>query len=189
VKYCLHLFIILRDALIVADITELLIFRHKSILAGDLNAKHPFWNSGVSNLSGEILLRLFDVNQFEISAPPRPTHYSPAGNGDVLDIVVYQNIRVSDVIVSDILDCDHLPIIFHLLDHDKVTYLSKLIEKITYWDRFRSLVSELISPRIEIKSGLEAKRVARDFRVSVVQRIGCRQVRVHLQTPTTISLV
>jgi hypothetical protein len=32
-----------------ADITELLSFRRKSILAGDLNAKHPFWNSVVSN--------------------------------------------------------------------------------------------------------------------------------------------
>jgi hypothetical protein len=30
-----------------ADITELLSFRRRSILAGDLNAKHPFWNSAV----------------------------------------------------------------------------------------------------------------------------------------------
>jgi hypothetical protein len=35
-----------------ADIMELLSSRHKSILAGDLNAKHPFWNSIVSNPSG-----------------------------------------------------------------------------------------------------------------------------------------
>jgi hypothetical protein len=53
------------------------------------------------------MLSLFDVQEFEISAPQCPTHYSPAGNGDVLDIVVYQNIRVSDIIVSDILDSDH----------------------------------------------------------------------------------
>jgi hypothetical protein len=30
-----------------ADIIELLSFRQKSVLAGDLNAKHPFWNSAV----------------------------------------------------------------------------------------------------------------------------------------------
>jgi hypothetical protein len=82
------------------DITELLHFRRKSILAGDLNAKHPFWNSAVSNPSGEKPMVLFDLSEFEISAPQYPTHYSPAGNGDVLDIVVHQNIRVSDVIVS-----------------------------------------------------------------------------------------
>jgi hypothetical protein len=28
-----------------ADIVELLRFRSRSILAGDLNAEHPFWNS------------------------------------------------------------------------------------------------------------------------------------------------
>jgi hypothetical protein len=97
-----------------ADITELLSFRRKSILTGDLNAKHPFWNSRISNPSGEKLLDLFDRNDFEILAPQCPTHYSHVGNSDVLDIVVHKNIRVSDVIVSDILDSDHLPIVFHM---------------------------------------------------------------------------
>jgi hypothetical protein len=106
-----------------ADITELISFRPKSILAGDLNAKNPFWNNTVSNPSGRKLLLLFDVNQFQVSAPQCPNHHSPAGNGDMLDIVVHQNIRVSDVIVSDILDSDHLPIIFHILDHVKIRTL------------------------------------------------------------------
>jgi hypothetical protein len=114
-----------------ADISELLSFRCKSILAGDLNAKHPFWNNAVSNPSGEKLLSLFDVHEFEISAPQCCTHYSPVGNGDVLDIVVHQNIRVSDVIVSDILDSDHLPIVFHILDHVKIRNLSEPTEKFT----------------------------------------------------------
>jgi hypothetical protein len=35
-----------------ADIKKLLNRRTKSILAGDLNAKHPVWNSKVSNPSG-----------------------------------------------------------------------------------------------------------------------------------------
>jgi hypothetical protein len=114
-----------------ADINELLSFRQKSILAGDLTAKHPFWNSAVSNPSGEKLLQLFDVSHFEISAPQCPTHYSPGGNGDVLDIVVHQNIRLSEVIVSDILDSDHLPILFHILDYVKIRNVSEPIEKFT----------------------------------------------------------
>jgi hypothetical protein len=116
-----------------ADVPELLNFRRKFILAGDLNTKHPFWNSAVSNFSGEKRLQLFEVNQFEISAPKCPTHYSPAGNGHVLDIVVRQNIRVSDVIVSDILDSDYLPILFHILDHAKIRNLSEPVEKFTIW--------------------------------------------------------
>jgi hypothetical protein len=142
-------------------------FRHKSILAGDLNAKHPFWNGAVSNPSSAEIVRLFDSSQFEISAPQCPSHYSPAGNGDMLDIVVHQNIRVSEVMVSDILDSVHLPIVFHILDHVKIRNLSEPIEKFTDWDRFQSLASDFISPRIEINSGVEADKVARDFTASV----------------------
>jgi hypothetical protein len=89
--------------------------------------KHPFPNNAVTNPSREKLMALFELSEFEISAPQCPTHYSPAVNGDILDIVVRQNIRVSDVIVSDILDSVHLLIIFHILDHVRIRNLSKLI--------------------------------------------------------------
>jgi hypothetical protein len=52
-----------------ADIIELLNFRCKSVLACDLNAKHLFCNSTVSNPSGKKLLDLFNTNDFDISAP------------------------------------------------------------------------------------------------------------------------
>jgi hypothetical protein len=105
-------------------------------------------------------MALFNLNEFEISAPQCPTHYSPAGKGDVLDIVV-QNIRVSDIV------SDHLPIIFHILDHVKIKNLSEPIEKSTDWERFQILVSELISPRIEIYSGVETAKAARDLTASI----------------------
>jgi hypothetical protein len=78
-----------------SDIAVLLSFRYKSLLAGDLNAKHPFLNSIFSNPSGVKLLNLPHTNKFEISAPQCPTHYSPAGNADMLDIVVHKNVRLS----------------------------------------------------------------------------------------------
>jgi hypothetical protein len=58
--------------------------------------------------------------------------------------------RVSDFIVSDILDSDHLPIIFHILYHINIRNLLEPIEEFTDWDRFQGLASELISPRIEL---------------------------------------
>jgi hypothetical protein len=94
-----------------ADITELLTFRHKRILAGDLNAKYPSWNSAVSNTAGQKLLQLFGTIDFEMSASQCPTHYSLIGNRDVMDIVVHKSIRLSDVIVSDILDSENLPLV------------------------------------------------------------------------------
>jgi hypothetical protein len=56
-----------------ADVAELLNLRHKCILAGDLNAKHPAWNSAVSNPSSEKLLQLFDSKGvlFQPSKPAR----------------------------------------------------------------------------------------------------------------------
>jgi hypothetical protein len=74
---------------------------------------------------------------------------------------------VSDVIDSDILDSDHLRIIFHIQDNAKIRNISETIETFTDLDRFQSLASELISPRIEINTGVNADNEARDFTASV----------------------
>jgi hypothetical protein len=135
-------------------------------LASDLNAKHPFWNSAVSNHSDEELMALFVFSEFEISASQCPTHYSPAGNGSAryCGSPTYQSVRFT---VSHIFDSDHLPIIFHILDHFKIRNLSEYIEKFTNCYRFQSPASELISSRIEINSGVETDTVSRDFIASI----------------------
>jgi hypothetical protein len=134
-----------------ADIIERLRFRHMSLLTGGLNAKNPFWSSVVSNFSGAKLLNLMHINEFEISAPQCPTQ-SPTENGDVL----------SEVIVADFLDSYHLPIIFHLLDHIRTRNLSGPVDKFTDWERFQSLASDLISPKIKNNLVEEADKAARD---------------------------
>jgi hypothetical protein len=53
------------------------------------------------------------------------------------------------------------------LDHVKIWNISEPIEKFTDWDRFQSLGSKLISPRIEINSGVEADKAAHDFTASI----------------------
>jgi hypothetical protein len=86
----------------------------------------------------------------------------------VFDIVVHKNdAQLSEVIVSDILDSDHLPVIFHLLDHIRTRSLSGSIDKFRDWERFQSLASELISPRIQINSGEEADKATPDFNASI----------------------
>jgi hypothetical protein len=103
---------------------------------------------------------LLRINELEISAPQCLTHYSPAGNGDVLDIVVHQHVRMSEVIVSAILDLDHLPIVFHLLDHIRTRNPSDPVDKFVDFECFQRLASELISVRIQINSGGEADKAA-----------------------------
>jgi hypothetical protein len=73
------------------------------------------------------LLSLLHINEFEISAP----HYCPAGNGDMLDVFVHNTVRLSKVIVSDILDSDHLPVTFYLLDYVTTRDLSDPVEEVT----------------------------------------------------------
>jgi hypothetical protein len=47
----------------------------------------------------------YDIYNFDISALQCSVHYTPDGRGDVLNTVIHQNIRLSEVIVNDILHC------------------------------------------------------------------------------------
>jgi hypothetical protein len=54
------------------------------LLEADPQGRHvaerdPFWNSELSNFSGEKVFDLFDKKEFEISAPRYPTSLFPCG--------------------------------------------------------------------------------------------------------------
>lgn len=148
------------------DITELLNFRTKSTLAGDLNAKNPLQNSQDSNPSSLKLLYLFIISNFEISPSQCSTYFFPDGRSEVLDTVVHQNVQLSYMTVPDFLDSVHLPIKFSILDHVKAREVMDLVEKFTDWEQFQSLASDLVSPRIKTNAPEEADKVARDFAAS-----------------------
>jgi hypothetical protein len=82
-----------------------------------------------------------------------------------------------------------MPIIFYLLEHVKVTKLSKVNWKLTDWKRFQYIASELISPRLEINTGIEAEKQPETLQPLLLRRIGCRQERLHFLTLTPIFLV
>jgi hypothetical protein len=63
------------------------------------------------------------------------------------------------------MDSDRIPFVFHLLDHTGTRNLSDPVDKFRDWERFQSLASELISQGIQINSGEEASKAARDFRL------------------------
>jgi hypothetical protein len=98
----------------------------------------------------------------------------------VLDTVAHRNIRLSNVIVSDNLDSDHLPPVFHILDYVRATKLSESFEKFTNWERFQTLGSDLISPRTEINSRVEADKAVRDLTASVASAYRLSTSRVTL---------
>jgi len=85
----------------------------------------------------------------------------------VLDIVVHRNIRISDVNLLEILDSDHLPILFRMLDDVSTRDISAPVEIYTDWERFQSLASDLISPKIQIHTLADAEQTARKFTASI----------------------
>jgi hypothetical protein len=91
---------------------------------------------------------------------------------------VHKNVRLSELIVSAILDSDHLPVYFHLLDHIITKKLSDPVDKIADWEWLQSLTSELISPKFEIGSGEKAHNAAREFTASMVlaYRLSTRKI-------------
>jgi hypothetical protein len=156
-----------------ADIIRLLSFR---LEAGDLNAKYLFWNKVVSNTLFAKQLDSLHINEIEISTPHYPTHHCPAGNGDVLNIVANKNFQLSEIIVSYVLDSDHIPIDFHLMDHIKNRTLSDSVDEFIDWERFQSLAYELILPRIQINSGKEADKTTREFTASIAHRVSIYKI-------------
>jgi hypothetical protein len=96
----------------------------------------------------------------------------------VIDIFVHKNVRLSELIVSDILDSYHLSIVFHLLDHIRTRNLSEPVDKFTDCVRLQSLASELISPRIQMNSEEEGDNAAVDYTASIASayRLSTRKI-------------
>jgi hypothetical protein len=101
----------------------------------------------------------------------------------MLDTVVHKNLQLPEITVSDILDSDHLPILFNLLDHITTRTLSNRGDKFTDWEWFQRLSSELISPNIQINLREEAHKVACDFTASLTSAYNlstCKLILSHL---------
>jgi hypothetical protein len=93
--------------------------------------------------------------------------YTPDGRDDAFNIIVHQNVRLSEVIVTDILESDRLPVIFSTLGPVRTRTILDPVENLTDWELFQSFALELISPDIKIHSSNEADEAARDFAASV----------------------
>jgi hypothetical protein len=85
-----------------------------------------------------------------------------------MHIIVHQNLCPSEVIVTDILDSDHLPIMFTLTDSVRTSEASDPVEKLTDWELFQRLISKLIPANILNHSDKEVNKAARDFATYIV---------------------
>jgi len=81
------------NSLMPSDIDNLLDSDHPTILAGDMNAKHPFWNSRRTNAAGLTLLNHMEENNYFIVAPDTQTHNPDQRHHqpDILDIAILKD--------------------------------------------------------------------------------------------------
>ncbi|GJQ88084.1 hypothetical protein Trydic_g13096 [Trypoxylus dichotomus] len=76
-----------------ADIDAVFNAHHPTILAGDLNSKHPQCNSQTLNRKGKQLIKNSDERNLTVDAPTEDTHiYTPTGSTDVLDLVILKSV-------------------------------------------------------------------------------------------------
>lgn len=90
--------------------------RSATIMAGDLNAKHPDWNSKSRNTRGQHLKQMADQNNIVVIGPEDPTHIHSANNTtDVLDIALLKNVPFEhDTYTVLDMSSDHLPVILKI---------------------------------------------------------------------------
>lgn len=88
-----------------------------TLLAADLNAKHPDWGSRVINPAGRRLQEHAENSGINIIGPDSPTHIptNALHAADVLDIVLVKNLPfLTQVEVLYDLDTNHLPLLITL---------------------------------------------------------------------------
>lgn len=99
------------------DLSVIFDGRNATILAGDLNSKHPTWNSRTANRNGNCLRRFADDFELTVDGPDEPTHHTPNARPDVLDIVVMKNVTMTHQLnVLSELSSDHNPVLLQIGD-------------------------------------------------------------------------
>lgn len=133
------------------DIQKLTAFKGSFIISGDLNSRHRFWNCFRGNKPGTILFNEMSNKNFNILYPHSPTYFPTQAryvHPSTIDIIISNGLHdISNIITSNELFSDHLPIEFNVTT-------SIVIHKTNYscfnysnanWYGFRSYLNKKIN--------------------------------------------
>jgi hypothetical protein len=110
-----------------------------TLVLGDLNAKHQFWNCNSTNNSGRALLNYTRLNAVLTHVPTSPTHYGQVGRPDILDIGLSKNLLHNiELTVHQDLSSDHNPISLTLSNADPLR--KEILISKTNWTLFKTLL-------------------------------------------------
>lgn len=162
-----------RRSLIQHDLEALLEGNDPVIIAGDLNSKHPSWNSRVTNTNGRFLHGFADTRNIVVDGPLEPTHFGAIGRPDVLDIAIFKDVTLQHRlnVVSE-LDSDHNPVLMHLGDeHEQRGDVSTSVSWPAFTDHLQNTLGRI--PMIHTTADLE---------VSVQRFTSCIQSSIQFAT-------
>lgn len=128
-----------------SELDLLLSANEPTILAGDLNSKHPSWNSRLTNASGNKLRAYADRHDIAVYGPEEPTFFHAAGyRPDVLDILVAKNTTMPiELGTVNAGSSDHNPVIAYINGEDE-TERTTTHRKIC-WPKFKDIVENNIT--------------------------------------------
>lgn len=133
-------------ALLDADLEAALAADRRVVVAGDLNAKHPSWHSRRTNPNGNRLHSFAEQRAITVDAPQEPTHYSPTGLADVLDVTILKDVPLQHHLQAvNELDSDHTPVLLFLGSTPRGQ--DSVEKKTTSWPDFTAHLQEHL-PRI-----------------------------------------
>ncbi|KAK2578341.1 hypothetical protein KPH14_002065, partial [Odynerus spinipes] len=138
------------------DLDKILATGSKTILVGDLNARHSSWNNSSDNSNGKVVYNYVVKNNCTILYPNEPTHYPTNGRApSTIDIALIRNIKeISPVTVLHESNSDHNPIKFVLGgQYTSSTTQTRLDYCKADWKLFR----ECINRNLSINSKIETK--------------------------------
>jgi hypothetical protein len=137
------------------DFTTLFGLSNSVIIAGDLNAKHPAWNSNTTSTRGRIVFNLGCSLNFDPIAPLEPTHYphDPSHRPDVLDIALLKdvNLKLHTIETLHELNSDHRPVLLHLVPRSGPSDPSRPppTHLITDWKKVSDKLKSTSSPHLD----------------------------------------
>lgn len=94
------------------QIIEQLLSDDKTLIIGDLNARHVNWNNPVNNRNGNILNNYIENNPIMLYHPEEHT-YSRINTKSTIDITLSNNIPIHDISTIPDLISDHYPVIMY----------------------------------------------------------------------------
>jgi hypothetical protein len=192
-----HLIIKLQNTTIVAaynrpdnnfseqDLENLLNTGRKTLLIGDLNAKHTQWNCNRNNTNGHTLVRYANNDPIQILHTDTPTHFPDNNNTpSTIDLVLNkQNRNLNQPISIAELDSDHNPVIVTLYDTGMKSDIKRTITsyKHTNWTAFRRTLDEKIKINNDIKNSeeLDSETILLTKAIIETKKIHTRQITIN----------